>query len=165
MAAGATYVSIASQTLSSSASSVTFSSISGAYTDLFLVCDLTTTNAGDTYTFLSVNGAPSGTSYSLTRLQGDGATASSSRETSISRINIYSTNSSSRCNFIINFQNYSNTTTYKTILSRCNNTADSVVQTVGLWSNTSAITSIVLTPQSGNYTSGSTFSLYGIAAA
>jgi hypothetical protein len=64
----------------------------------------------------------------------------------------------------INIMNYSNTNTYKTILQR-SQSEQTTQALVGLWRNTSAITSINLFMGSGNIQSGSTFSLYGIKAA
>ena len=68
-------------------------------------------------------------------------------------------------NAIVQFQNYSNTTTYKTVLSRGNNASNLVEAFVGLWRSTSAITAIDIKTQSGNFSIGSTFTLYGIKAA
>ncbi len=62
------------------------------------------------------------------------------------------------------YQNYSNTTTYKTVLSRCSNPTGGTLAVAGLWRSTAAITSITLTPTAGNWLSGSTFTLYGIKA-
>ena len=69
---------------------------------------------------------------------------------------------------ILQLMNYSNTTTYKTILSRTNAAANGVDATVGLWRSTSAITSIEIgknSGMSGTFQIGSTFTLYGIKAA
>jgi hypothetical protein len=68
----------------------------------------------------------------------------------------------------INLNNYSNTTTYKTAFSRYNSLGASyreIGSKLNLWRSTSAITSIVVSPSSSTFTSGSTFTLYGIAAA
>jgi hypothetical protein len=59
--------------------------------------------------------------------------------------------------------NYSNSTTYKTILGRSNAATSGTSAAVGLWRSTSAINSIEIGTVS--FTAGSTFSLYGIAAA
>ncbi len=68
--------------------------------------------------------------------------------------------------FTLQFMNYSNATTYKTILVRGGDASQKVDATVNLWRSTSAITSITLFPGGGNsFLTGSTFSLYGIAAA
>jgi hypothetical protein len=74
---------------------------------------------------------------------------------------------------ITNIQNYSNSTTYKTILTRTNNAAGSSAQLlvgaqVALWRNTAAITSITILGDQGtpsNLATGSTFTLYGLKAA
>lgn len=169
MAAGNTYVAIATQTLGSAAASVTFSSISGAYTDLVLVAQLgqTTTSASLGIQF---NG-DTASNYSFTELYGTGTTAASARASNQSIIYLaYDTvpDSTLSNNFICNVMNYSNATTYKTTLSRQNNPASSYPGTsavVGLWRSTSAITSILIKPAAGNLASGSTFSLYGISAA
>jgi hypothetical protein len=60
--------------------------------------------------------------------------------------------------------NYANTSTYKTVLTRSNK-YDRVGAIVGLWRSTAAINSITLTAYSNTYAIGSTFTLYGIAAA
>jgi len=67
----------------------------------------------------------------------------------------------------VDFMNYSNTTTYKTWLAREGNGTNGYVSAlVGLWRNTNAITQIkVLNTGSGNFATGSTFTLYGIKAA
>ena len=61
--------------------------------------------------------------------------------------------------------NYSNATTYKTAISRFGSSTY-VVATAGQWRSTSAITTVSLKAgTSGTFTSGSTFTLYGIQAA
>jgi hypothetical protein len=158
-----TYEPIATTTVSgTSTGTITFSSISGTYTDLRLVAQA---QVSDGYCLLRVNG-DSGTNYSNTRLTGNGSSASSSRSSSDAQwfINVEGANLNS--NFTVDFMNYSNATTYKTKLSRISRAADSVVQDVSLWRNTSAITSIsVIVPAANNWVAGSTFTLYGIKAA
>ena len=67
---------------------------------------------------------------------------------------------------MVSINNYSNATTYKTVLWRDNSNTYVAAQ-AGLWRSTSAITSITLSTNSSatNFASGSTFSLYGILAA
>jgi hypothetical protein len=65
---------------------------------------------------------------------------------------------------IVNLQNYSNSTTYKTIISRSNNAANGLDLFASMWRSTSSIDSIKIYPASGNMASGSTFNLYGILA-
>jgi hypothetical protein len=163
MTAGNTYVAIAEQTLGSAAASVTFSSISGAYTDLVLIINAASSSAASCR--LRFNG-DTATNYSDTRLYGDGTSATSDILTSRDHINCgdFST-TSINSNQVISIQNYSNATTYKTVLTRSNIPASYVFANVSMWRSTSAITSIVVFPAAGNLVTGSTFSLYGIAAA
>jgi hypothetical protein len=166
MAAGPTYEPIATNTLGSAASDVTFSSISGSYTDLVLVMNLGASNSGVDI-FCQVN-ADTGSNYSNTRLTGDGSTASSQRNTNASNMRFSdggSPQTTANSVTILNFMNYSNTTTYKTVLNRASNGNRGVDAYVNLWRSTSAIISIKIYLSSGNITSGSTFTLYGIAAA
>lgn len=166
MAAGRTYTPIATTTLTSAQASVTFSSISGSYTDLVLVCNHAgVSSLNSLYTTLNGDTA---SNYSYTFLSGNGTSAISGRGsvTSLPFGNSSLTNGATIS--IINFMNYSNTTTYKTVIGR-NGVADgsqpNTTATVGLWRNTNAINSILISYYNVNFTAGSTFTLYGIAAA
>lgn len=156
-----TYTPIATTTLGSAASSVTFSSISGTYTDLVLVANVVA--ASTTYISGQVNGDTAG-NYSSTYIDGSGTSATSGRTTNATSYGSARTNPNSVT--IIQYMNYSNTTTYKPILIRIS-TADSGVNAwASTWRNTAAITSITLfTDSANNWSSGSTFTLYGIKAA
>jgi len=164
MAAGNTYVALATNTLSSATASVTFSSISGAYTDLVLITNAKATSG--TPTIRMQFNSDTGSNYSTTLIYGDGSSAGSVRVT-----NEASTNSAGLVNefgnTIFNLNNYSNSTTYKTVISRYNfiGSYSETGAKVSLWRNTAAITSILVFPASSTFASGSTFSLYGIAAA
>ena len=164
-----TYDKIATTTLGSNQASVTFSSISASYTDLVLIISCRLVSAGYA-AFLRFN-SDSGNNYSLTELYGTGSSAASARVSNID--SAYLTNnlpigatSSVYAPIIVNVMNYSNTTTYKTVLSRFNNANTGVSAMVDLWRSTSAINQIEvgLTTGGGNYASGSTFTLYGIKA-
>lgn len=163
----ATYTPIASVTLGANASTVTFSSIPQTYTDLILIVSAAGTATNDPY--LRVN-SDSGTNYSYTTLTGNGTNASSARatnQTTIS-INYFGSDSTTLGNNarVIEFLNYSNTTTYKTILARGGRgNTDGLALMVNLWRSTAAISSIVYYPGSGSLLSGSTFNLYGILGA
>jgi hypothetical protein len=167
MAAGNTYTPIATQTLGSAAASVTFSSISGAYTDLVLVCAVVSSTSADDI-FLRFNG-DTATNYSVTTLSGNGTSAISDRLTSQTNLRITRngyTSATLPTNNIVSIQNYSNATTYKTTLIRSNNSAIGTDAIVGLWRATpAAITTVLVSMASGNFSIGSTFSLYGIASA
>jgi hypothetical protein len=156
-----TYDSIATQTLGSAASSVTFSSIPSTYTDLVLVSDYQL-STGDNFITIRFN-SDTGSNYSFTNLYGEGTAAASDRSSNqtAGRIGFYGSNKS---NSIVSIMNYSNTTVNKTAISR-DNTNTYVVTRVNLWRNTSAINSITILTSGPNLNSGSTFSLYGIKAA
>ena len=164
MAAGNTYVALATQTLSSSAASVTFSSISGAYTDLIMICTGSVVSGGWVGLTLNFNG-DTGSNYSSTSISGNGSTASSIREATAVYMNLGAIDSTVQTNNIFHIMNYANTTTYKTGLSRGNNSVANVRPVVGLWRSTAAITSIVISHPSISIATGATFTLYGIAAA
>lgn len=162
----ATYEPIATTTLGSDTATVDFTSISGSYTDLVIVGNLGITSSQ--YPWIRFN-SDTGSNYSTTDIYGNGTSALSSRESNAVRIWIsldVPFSSTVASNFIVNIQNYSNSTTYKTALSRANNAASGVTATVGLWRSTAAITSITLGARGGgvdrNLVSGSTFTLYGI---
>lgn len=166
-----TYEPIQSTTLGSASSSVTLSSIPSTYTDLVLIVGnaLTSVN-GYAFTF-GVNG-DTGSNYSGTILGGNGSSAGSARYSSISNTSTYFTGYYSGLSTtdpgvsILQFQNYANTTTNKTILSRGNSASKSTEASVWLWRSTSAINQITIYAQSGsNMAAGVTFTLYGIKAA
>jgi hypothetical protein len=170
MAAGSTYTPIATTTLGSSSSSITFNSFSG-YTDLVLVMNYgMTSGSGNNSACWRFNGDTSGsTLYSQTYLNGNGSAASSGRITSYSQhlAIAYTSNASViNANVILQIPNYSNTTTFKSVLVRGNQAGDGVVTSACLYRSTSAITSITITPEyTPIFCTGSTFTLYGIAAA
>jgi hypothetical protein len=158
----ATYDSIATQTLGSNTATVTFSSIPATYTDLVLVMQFD--KDADSGSWFRVNN-DSGSNYSTTDVRGNGTTASSGRDSSatVGRYFRGLANTTANNLVIMNFMNYSNTTTYKTIISRANN-ANGTEANVNLWRSTSAINEINLITSTGTYKTGSTFSLYGIKA-
>jgi hypothetical protein len=167
MAAGSTYEPIETTTLGSAQATVTFNSFSG-YTDLVMVFNgLVSVNTAAAW--VQFNG-DSSTNYSWTRLTGNGTTAASSRSSGTagtsnwyggSAEGLSSTNNNT---VILQIQNYANSTTYKTWISRT--TGVGVETSVGLWRNTAAITSITLGMETTRtYSTGSTFTLYGIASA
>lgn len=171
MAAGNTYTQIASTTLSSAASSVTFSSIAATYTDLVLVVFARSTRAAtDDSLYLQFN-SDTASNYSYTSLEGNGTTASSARASSqtqirpAANIDAASQTAGTFTPVITSINNYSNATTYKTTLSRNNMANKEVTAVVGLWRSTAAISTILIKCAVGNLDTNSTFNLYGITAA
>jgi hypothetical protein len=162
-----TYTLIESQVLGSSAASVTFSAIPATYTDLVLRVSART-DADDT-SLITFNGTTTG--YSITRLNGNGATATSTRSSSAVSISARGMNNATgtTANTFSNAEVYipSYTVSQNKPLSSFGTPEDNatnVFMSVGasLWQNAAAITSINLAAQGGNYVTGSSFYLYGI---
>jgi hypothetical protein len=161
-----TYEPLATTTLGSAAATVSFTSISGSYTDLVLVMNTIGTSAGGDVQ--AQFNSDTGSNYSCTILYGTGSAAGSTRQSSVSSIllDYYAELNTAVSNRIVSIQNYSNTTTYKTLLSRANNAGLGVDAIVGLYRSTSAITSILIKISNANtFATGSTFTLYGIKSA
>jgi hypothetical protein len=167
-----TYTLISSNTLSSSAASVTFSSIPSTYTDLVLrVSARSDSNDGGstgslTALYFYVNGG-AGTG-SGTRLTGNGAAASSDRWTDYGKI-FPQTDSSLTTNTFSNIEIYipsytaSQNKPYSSFSVAENNATTAYVGVnAGLYPSTTSISSLVLYPWNGNFVSGSSFYLYGI---
>jgi hypothetical protein len=163
----ATYDKIATTNGTGSSSSITISSIPATYTDLILIVNAATTSSTGN-PCLRFNG-DTGNNYSRTNMGGQGSSTYSDRETSANRIlligGVY-LNSTLNTNLIVQIQNYSNTTTFKSTFARANKASDAVDANVGLWRNTAAINSLTFFTASGfNISTDSTFTLYGIKAA
>lgn len=163
MAAGATYTPIATQTVSVAATIVTFASINSSFTDLIIVAN--TTNSINTDTWIRFNG-DSGTNYSSTYIRGDGTSALSGRRSSFNRILIEENGTGTNIDMTrVHVQNYTNTSVYKTIISRSDAASNGISAIAGLWRNTAAISQIDIGADSGTFAIGSTFTLYGISSA
>jgi hypothetical protein len=173
----ATYTLISSQVLGSSAASVTFSSIPSTYKDLVLKTSIRTDYASTIdYLFMTINGDTSA-KYSWTRLQGNGSAATSGRQAASAPTpasgTIYfgfldgnTTTSNTFANGEIYIPNYTSTTSKQisTYSATENNATQAFIDAfANLYTGTSAISSLLLQPQSGNnFVSGSSFYLYGI---
>ena len=161
-----TYTPITTTTLGSATNTVTFSSISGSYTDLVCIMNLGVTTDG--YAPRIRFNSDTGSNYSDTIVSGNGSAASSERHSSATSIVGSSTgyNSNSLSNtFIFSVNNYANTTTYKTAIGRSSSSTNEAAAFVGLWRSTAAINSITIFIGAGNFMANSTFTLYGIKAA
>ena len=159
----ATYEPIATTTLGSAASTITFSSIPATYTDLRLVVNVI--SAGNDDMRIRVNSSATG--YSNTSLYGTGATVTSSRSTSATEW--YPTSGFDAVNnyrlYIMDYFSYAGSTN-KTMLLESNgdkNGSGIVARQVCLWSNTAAINRVDLVTAGGNnFNTGTTATLYGI---
>jgi hypothetical protein len=155
-----TMTPIATTTLTTTTSTITFSSIPQTYTDLVLVINGQSGNGSAGYVATTFNGDGSAI-YSTTRFLSDGSNRYSGQNFSLG-----GTMFGSQGIVTHQIQNYANTTTFKTFLTRDNNAVNRAGVTVSLYRSTNAITSIGLTcPDGGGFASSSTFTLYGIKAA
>jgi len=154
-----TYTPLATTTLASAASSVTFSSIDQSYGDLVLVIQgfqtagrINPTLNGDT-----------GSNYSYVSMQGNGSgtTSSSGTNAFIKAMELQASNENIL--LVMQFLDYSATDKHKTIIHRTNLESEASAF-ANRYASTSGITSIEI-PVGGGGTleAGTTLSLYGIA--
>jgi hypothetical protein len=168
-----TYDSIASTTVSTTTSSVTFNSIPSIYTDLVLMASMAPITGGSSTTYgLRFNG-DTGTNYYRVTSYASSSTNGASAATGTTHILLnYSSvdnggNGPVHLTKINIFDYYSlNRKTISWDQALEVNTSGSLVRGAGLWDSTAEITSITFySPTSTNFQVGSTLSLYGIAKA
>jgi len=157
-----TYTPLATVTLGSSAALVTFSSIPATYRDLILVVEGATATSGRPVMRFN---ADTGSNYTSVMMAGGSSPYSATTSTTfIDPIPDYSV--TGKFSAIWQVMDYSATDKHKTVLVRLNQHAGGVVHaTAGRWANTNAITTVaILTNNGANYSSGTTFNLYGVIA-
>lgn len=163
-----TYKLLASNTVGSGgASSITFSSISQDYTDLAIriSCRTNSTSTGDGFT-IALNGSTA--SFTTKSLFGDSASARSGSSTTAG-VGVVSGTSQATNIFAstdIYITDYSSSN-FKPILIENANDSNSALQAYvfqagKLWSNTAAITSFTLTPDTGSWIEYTSVYVYGI---
>jgi len=163
-----TFVKIASVTVGSGgAASMSFSSIPSTYTDLCVKISARTNRASIADAILaSLNGSSS--SFTWTLLEGDGVSAYSATGSTglvgVANAATSTANTFSNCEFYV--PNYAGSTnksiSVDSVIER-NAGADTYADLAAvLWSNTSAINSITLTPSFGSFVQYSTATLYGV---
>ena len=156
----ATYTSLATVTLGTSATSVTFSNIPATYRDLILVINGQINSGGPVAMEIFLNG-DTASNYSGVSMNGDG----SSTFSSIDGSNIVVVMTNALSNSIIQLMDYSATDKHKTVLIRDNLPSGRVTARASRWANTAAVTQLQFTDVGATpITAGSTFSLYGVIA-
>lgn len=161
------YILLETIALTQTAASVTFDNLpTSGYTDLKVVISARYSGSPADGQYIAFNGSTA--NFSGRYLIGDGSAASSgvlaryagtiggtaSTANTFNNTEIYIPNYRSSANKSFSVDNVSEnnaTLAYANLIA-------------GLWSNTAAITSIELTPATGNFVANSTFSLYGVAA-
>jgi hypothetical protein len=159
---------------SAGSSNITFSSIPATYKhlQLRLIARGGSGSSGSSYMQLTFNSIGSSV-YSAHQLFGDGSSAQANAFPTqsviyINRIAGGSTNSSTFGTVIMDILDYTSTSKYKTIRALGgydDNGTGRISLTSGLYQQTTAISSLTLTPEAGNFPQYSQFALYGIKGA
>jgi hypothetical protein len=160
------FTAIASQTLTSSATGVTFSSIPGTFRDLVLVIDkVRAVNTGRTF-FVRFNG--SAVNYSSVYMTSNGPSGQSAFVSNNDNLRIYPFSHPAvpgqEPNYKIEIFDYQQTNKHKSVLVVSDNWDAAATRYAARWGETAAITSITVQIDSGNIVAGATFSLYGVSA-
>ena len=161
-----TLIPIQTYTLTSTASSVTFSNIPQNYTDLKVVISARGDSASSTTILTTFNGSSSNMSFRY--LWGNGSTTGSgnSSSNSIAYLNASTSTTSTFGNVEMHIPNYTSSN-YKSFsidgVTENNATATYSGIFANLWSQTAAVTSVGFVPDAGNFAIGSTFTLYGVS--
>jgi hypothetical protein len=167
----ATYTLISSNVLTSSAASVTFSSIPATYTDLVLRCSVRNDYANPFDQLYITLNSDTGANYSYTALRGSGTAVASFRGTSQTQVRggytdgtlATSNTFSSDEIYIPNYTSTSNKPISVFGVQEDNASGAFVEVNANLWQSSSAITSISIASQgASNFLATSSFYLYGI---
>lgn len=165
-------VALATTTLGSTASTITFGSIPATYRDLRVVINGTVSGVGglryrlngDTggnYSYVEMRGNKSGGTDAARSTSGSSQTSVIASESNM--------NTSSAFDAYFECLDYSATDKHKSNLSRTNYTDDAantvVEQTASRWASTSAVTSVTVFMSASTFAVGTTLSLYGIVSA
>ena len=166
------FESVATTTVGAGGSStVSFSSIPSTYKHL-QIRGLSRATAGGIGAFFIQFNSDTGTNYADHRIEGNGATAYTDRNTSAIRaLSGLQAGSTTGANIfggsVVDVLDYQNTSKYKTIRALSgidNNGSGNIAFGSGLWMSTSAVTSITLIPENTAFAQYSSFALYGIKA-
>lgn len=161
----ATYDLLASNVLSSDTATITFSSISGSYRDLILVCQVLATGTNKNFSLMRFN-SDTGSNYNGLFASGGQFLTGSGDYTSSTRIFLGQGESESTIPGLIISQimDYTATNKWKPVINRYNQN-NHTEMSHWRYSSTSAITSLTILELSGfNFAAGSTFHLYGIVS-
>jgi hypothetical protein len=173
-AATSAYESIATTTVSTSVSSITFSSIPATYTHLQLRW-IARSDRAATQDFVDIRlNSDTGANYAVHLLYGDGAAASAAAYVSNTSVGlVFMPGATATASVfgvgVMDILDYTNTNKYTTtrILGGADiNGSGRIVLGSGVWMNTAAVTTLtIITDNASTYTQYSKFALYGIKGA
>jgi len=164
------YESIATATGTGSSGTITFSSIPTTYTSLQIRCTSQLSSTSN-YAILRPNNDSSTANYTFHSMYGDGSTVTADGYiTGLSgALSVYGTDSGQNSDTtgvgIVDIIDYASTTKYKTFRSITgydDNGSGLIFLISSLWKDTTAISSLTIVAQGGNFTTKTTFALYGI---
>jgi hypothetical protein len=164
MATGPVYECIATNTLSSSQSSISFTSISQAYTDLVVHMLHRSADTNTVVIRTQINNITSG--YTSTYIGANTGIYSGRNSTAA-----YFTTSNTPANTLnfatttMDFMGYTDTNKWKTQLSKYYSWDTDLTAYIGLCQTTEAISSLTFTTSGTGFGSGTSFQLYGIKVA
>lgn len=171
--AGTAFESIASATGTGSSGTITFSSIPSTYASL-QIRGVARWNTNNDVLQIQFNG-DTASNYTSHNLMGEGSTVIATGLANQSQIALTASGYTWDATFygaplIIDIHDYASTSRFKTIRTLFghdqNTTPSRILLNSGLWRNTSAISSITISTQSGsNFNTATTFALYGIKGA
>jgi len=151
------------------ASSINFTSIPSTYTDLTIKYSLRSSSTTDDYLGVKLSLNSSTTSFTIRQLYGTGTTASSANystnnpsgymQAGLTTASTFASGDIYIPNYLVSQNKFFST---DSVAENNAATANFLSLLAGLWSNTAAITSISLTPATGNFVQYSTAVLYGI---
>lgn len=168
-----TYEPIATHTFATAASTITFSSIPGTYTDLQIIGYFgDSSSGGDSRLYLN---GDTGTNYNMNRWWAEYSTGGAIQGQIILStqtgfwLSQNNANSSDFICSIVDINNYASSSMFKQCTIQNYQSGSTRAQTPtmigGAWRNTAAITSLTMTCNAGNFPVGSSFAIYGIAKA
>lgn len=162
------FTPLANITLSGTATSITFSSISGSYRDLYLVLTIAGLGSGGV-PLIKVNNDATAGNYHGTILRANGTTVNGVNINAYNAgvtTSLYVSNSGSNNTFYdVWLTDYATTDKHKNLLIRANGADSGVEMNCSKWNSTSAVTSLVLYFASSlTFGIGTTAALYGVSA-
>lgn len=165
------FESIATATGTGSSATITFSSIPSTFKHLQIRYVGRTDNSASSRNYYIRLNSDSGANYAYHRLYGDGSVVGAEGYASQTEAYCFSSMPGALAGTntmgvaITDLLDYSSSTknkTLRTLHAFDNNGSGNINLSSGLWMSTSAVTSITIVMANGNWTTASTFALYGI---
>jgi hypothetical protein len=152
------YIPLATVTLGGTDADIVFSNIPATFKDLVLVVRGTTTS--NVALYARFNSDSTSANYPRVGMSGYASSAASFSGT---EPGIQTSFGTTAATWILNVMDYCATDKHKTVLARLNKDTEEVNAIATRWANNAAITSITFITASSTFTTGTTFSIYGVA--